>query len=198
MFESEPSTPWYRSIAVVVASALLIPPAALALFWIRKDWAARTKIVGTLAVVLIAVSYVYVFKLVRRSSANEAHYAALEQHRAQQQAAGQQAATANPAAQTAPAAATNPAQPNADPNAAAQTNETASAHAGRNYWTDFRGPTAQGHAGERGLPLTWSETENIAWKQPVPGRGWAGKAFRKGELCRWPGDDRDSCTVEKS
>lgn len=168
MFESEPSTPWYRSIAVVVASALLIPPAALALIWIRKDWAARTKIVGTLAVVLIAVSYVYVFKMVRRSSANEAHYAALEQHRAQQQAAGQQAATANPAAQTAPAAATNPAQPNADPNAAAQTNETASAHAGRNYWTDFRGPNRDGKYDEMAIVTNWpAQGLPAVWKQPI-------------------------------
>ena len=168
MFESEPSTPWYRSIAVVVASALVIPPAALALIWIRKDWAARTKIVGTLAVVLIAVSYFYVFKMVRRSSANEAHYAALEQHRAQQQAAGQQAGTANPAAQAAPAAATNPAQPNADPNAAAQTNETASAHAGRNYWTDFRGPNRDGKYEEMAIVTNWpAQGLPAVWKQPI-------------------------------
>jgi outer membrane protein assembly factor BamB len=168
MFESEPSTPWYRSIAVVVASALVIPPAALALIWIRKDWAARTKIVGTLAVVLIAVSYFYVFKMVRRSSANEAHYAALEQHRAQQQAAGQQAGTTNPAAQAAPAAATNPAQPNADPNAAAQTNETASAHAGRNYWTDFRGPNRDGKYEEMAIVTNWpAQGLPAVWKQPI-------------------------------
>lgn len=168
MFESEPSTPWYRSIAVVVASALLIPPAALALIWIRKDWAARTKIVGTLAVVLIAVSYIYVFKIVRRSSANEAHYAALEQHRAQQQAASQQAATADPAAQAATAAATNPAQPNADPNAATQTNETAAAHAGRNYWTDFRGPNRDGKYEEMAIVTNWpAQGLTAVWKQPI-------------------------------
>lgn len=40
-------------------------------------------------------------------------------------------------------------------------------------WTEFRGPTGQGHSRESGLPLTWSETENIAWKVPVPGRGWS-------------------------
>ena len=40
-------------------------------------------------------------------------------------------------------------------------------------WTEFRGPTGQGHSRERGLPLTWSETENVAWKVPIPGRGWS-------------------------
>jgi len=40
-------------------------------------------------------------------------------------------------------------------------------------WPQFRGPGGQGHSLERGLPLTWSETENIAWKVPVPGRGWS-------------------------
>ena len=40
-------------------------------------------------------------------------------------------------------------------------------------WPDFRGPTQQGHAVADHLPLTWSETENIAWKTPIPGRGWS-------------------------
>jgi outer membrane protein assembly factor BamB len=40
-------------------------------------------------------------------------------------------------------------------------------------WPEFRGLTGQGHSGERGLPLTWSETENVAWKVPIPGRGWS-------------------------
>lgn len=40
-------------------------------------------------------------------------------------------------------------------------------------WPQFRGPDGQGHSSERGLPLEWSETRNIAWKVPVPGRGWS-------------------------
>src|SRR5262245_34984549 len=43
-------------------------------------------------------------------------------------------------------------------------------------WTEFRGPTGQGHSVERGLPMTWSETENVAWKVPIPGRGWSSPA----------------------
>jgi outer membrane protein assembly factor BamB len=40
-------------------------------------------------------------------------------------------------------------------------------------WPQFRGPTGQGHATERGLPLEWSETKNILWKTAVPGLGWS-------------------------
>jgi outer membrane protein assembly factor BamB len=45
-------------------------------------------------------------------------------------------------------------------------------------WPEFRGPTGQGHAAERGLPLTWSETENVRWKVPIPGRGWSTPAIQ--------------------
>lgn len=43
-------------------------------------------------------------------------------------------------------------------------------------WPQFRGPTGQGHSATKGLPLTWSDTENVAWKVPVPGRGWSSPA----------------------
>ncbi len=38
-------------------------------------------------------------------------------------------------------------------------------------WPRFRGPTGDGHVSDGELPLTWSETENIAWKVFVPGQG---------------------------
>ena len=40
-------------------------------------------------------------------------------------------------------------------------------------WPEFRGPTGQGHSAERGLPLEWSESRNVAWKTAVPGTGWS-------------------------
>ena len=45
--------------------------------------------------------------------------------------------------------------------------------AGGETWPEFRGPSGDGHADSRGLPLTWSETENIAWKTAIPGYGWS-------------------------
>ena len=40
-------------------------------------------------------------------------------------------------------------------------------------WPQFRGPSGQGHSAETGLPLAWSESQNVVWKTPVPGRGWS-------------------------
>jgi outer membrane protein assembly factor BamB len=38
-------------------------------------------------------------------------------------------------------------------------------------WPQFRGPTGDGIAVATNLPLTWSPTQNVAWKAAVPGRG---------------------------
>ena len=38
-------------------------------------------------------------------------------------------------------------------------------------WPEFRGPGGQGHSTERGVPLEWSETQNIAWKIAGAGAG---------------------------
>ncbi len=41
-------------------------------------------------------------------------------------------------------------------------------------WPQWRGPEGQGHASlAHDLPVTWSETEHVAWKTPLPGRGWS-------------------------
>lgn len=42
-----------------------------------------------------------------------------------------------------------------------------------NRWPEFRGPSADGQAGERGLPVEWSEDKNVRWKVEIPGRGWS-------------------------
>lgn len=39
-------------------------------------------------------------------------------------------------------------------------------------WPQFRGPGAEGKA-TTNAPLTWSATENIAWKTALPGKGWS-------------------------
>jgi outer membrane protein assembly factor BamB len=40
-------------------------------------------------------------------------------------------------------------------------------------WPQFLGPAGDSHSTAKGLPLTWSETENIVWKTPIHGRGWS-------------------------
>jgi outer membrane protein assembly factor BamB len=49
---------------------------------------------------------------------------------------------------------------------------TSLAGAGEN-WPEFRGPTGDGHAAAQGLPLRWSEKENIIWKTPIHDKGWS-------------------------
>lgn len=38
-------------------------------------------------------------------------------------------------------------------------------------WSSFRGPTGMGTSDAKGLPETWSQSENIAWKTKLPGPG---------------------------
>ena len=38
-------------------------------------------------------------------------------------------------------------------------------------WPQFRGPTGDGIATTTNLPVTWSPTQNVAWRASVPGRG---------------------------
>ncbi|MFM8733975.1 MAG: PQQ-binding-like beta-propeller repeat protein [Pirellulales bacterium] len=41
-------------------------------------------------------------------------------------------------------------------------------------WPQWRGPAGDGHAPTaHDLPVEWSETEHVAWKTPLPGRGWS-------------------------
>ena len=49
-------------------------------------------------------------------------------------------------------------------------------------WPQFRGPDGQGHALVGGLPLRWSETENVTWKVPVEGRGWSSPVVLGNEI----------------
>lgn len=45
------------------------------------------------------------------------------------------------------------------------------AHSAAAEWPQFRGPGGQGTTSEKNLPLTWSDTENVAWKTELPGFG---------------------------
>ena len=38
------------------------------------------------------------------------------------------------------------------------------------FWNQFRGPTADGKSPSLNLPVQWSETRNICWKTPHPGK----------------------------
>ncbi len=51
-------------------------------------------------------------------------------------------------------------------------------------WPEFRGPTGDGHAdaGVAGLPLHWSETNNVKWKTEIPYRGWSTPVVMDGQV----------------
>jgi len=61
-------------------------------------------------------------------------------------------------------------------------------NAARADWPDFRGPFADGHVVAPGnakpaeLPLTWSETENVRWKTPIPHVGWSTPVVMDGQI----------------
>ncbi|HSE38051.1 MAG TPA: PQQ-binding-like beta-propeller repeat protein [Blastocatellia bacterium] len=55
--------------------------------------------------------------------------------------------------------------------------------ASKHNWSQWRGPEGNGISSETNLPAEWSDTKNIKWKTPIPGRGhsspvvWDNKIF---------------------
>ena len=49
-------------------------------------------------------------------------------------------------------------------------------------WPQFRGPTGQGHAEVDKAPLSWSVSENVAWRQELPGEAWSSPVLSDGKL----------------
>ncbi len=41
------------------------------------------------------------------------------------------------------------------------------------HWPEFRGPTGQGVADVKVVPLQWSETQHVTWKTPIHGKAWS-------------------------
>jgi len=56
------------------------------------------------------------------------------------------------------------------------------------FWPEFRGPNGDGHASAPGdtkllgVPLHWSETNNIKWKTEIPHRGWSTPVVMAGQV----------------
>lgn len=49
-------------------------------------------------------------------------------------------------------------------------------------WPQFRGPDGQGHSLAEGLPVMWSESENVAWKTAIPGEGHSSPVIADGQI----------------
>jgi outer membrane protein assembly factor BamB len=66
-------------------------------------------------------------------------------------------------------------------------------------WPQWRGPDGQGHAAAaRDLPVTWSETENVAWKTPLGGRGWSSPVIGDGRIWLTTAIEREATTGKKA
>jgi outer membrane protein assembly factor BamB len=50
-------------------------------------------------------------------------------------------------------------------------NTSAALSAADANWPQWRGPEGAGVSAERNLPEEWSETKNVKWKTPIPGKG---------------------------
>jgi outer membrane protein assembly factor BamB len=49
---------------------------------------------------------------------------------------------------------------------------TAALFGGEN-WPEFRGPRGDGSSTAKGLPVKWSDTENVKWKTAIEGKAWS-------------------------
>lgn len=161
MFESQDTTPWYRSRSALVGASVCCAALVLALF--------------------------YQFYGYRYFNNRDAHYSELERHRAQQAAltgnepppaalpAGQPAANQNaPATPGQPAVAQGTATAAASGNSPAangpEANHSSAPAASRNYWTNFRGPNRDGRYEESAVKVNWPAGGlKPMWKQPVGG-----------------------------
>ncbi len=64
-------------------------------------------------------------------------------------------------------------------------------------WPQWRGPDGQGHSDARDLPTTWSETDHVAWKTAIPGRGWSSPVIADGHVWMTTAIDRPADTTTK-
>ncbi|MDQ1590359.1 MAG: outer membrane protein assembly factor BamB [Pyrinomonadaceae bacterium] len=164
MFESQDTTPWYRSRSTMIGASVCFAALALALF--------------------------YHFYGYRYFSGREEHYSELERHRAQQAALATNETPPATAAATDPAAASNQNAPAAaavevpgqqaanatvaangqDANHTAAPASSVASSSSRNYWTNFRGPNRDGRYDERAVRVNWPAGGlKPMWKQPVGG-----------------------------
>lgn len=184
MFSQQDSTPWYHSPISLIVASILLPPVGLVLLWTRARTPLATKALGTLAILALPLVYLYAFNSFRYQS-NDEHFAALEQHRAEQAAVQDTTSARDGAAVAQPE---NTAQAEASPGADGNTENAPeaakeAAHATRNYWTNYRGPNRDGLYNEMKISTNWAANGlPVLWKQPI-GIGYAsfvvadGRAF---------------------
>lgn len=170
MSEQHQSQPFYRSLPFIVIVSILLPPVGLILLWMRRDWHENMKLIFSALIIALGLGYfsLYYFVFKTRHS-NEAHYSELDKQRELQR---QQFGNQSDQTQNQPTApnANNQTQPGQQQNNAQQQGgqTTDTAHAARDYWTDFRGPNRDGVYQELTIRTNWSGLTPM-WKQLVGG-----------------------------
>lgn len=187
MFEQKHNAPWFRSLPFVLVASLLFPPLGLALLLTNREADAPLKTLGSVLIVMLGGLYLYLFLGPGSNPNTEAHYDALERHRAEQkmnaltgeqlppavadqaqapQGTIQQPLTGGEAQTVATGEVASTAA------AATQGSEQARSRSQgrRNYWTDFRGPGRAGRYDEMAVKTTWPAGGlPLLWRQPVGG-----------------------------
>ncbi len=160
---------------LVLLASILFPPLGLALLWMKRNTENDKKLLGSVGIVALGAIYIFAFAklgvfswVFTRPDPNvEAHYSALEQHRAKQrEEAGASGATPEVIAPT--EMATTPATA---PNAPAATTTPATNIGAKTYWTNYRGPNRDGRYDEMKVLTNWEGLKPL-WKQPI-GAGYA-------------------------
>ncbi|HVF89747.1 MAG TPA: PQQ-binding-like beta-propeller repeat protein [Blastocatellia bacterium] len=174
MFVQE-SAPWYRSTPALLLASLLLPPLGLILLWSNPRTNKQAKLIGSLCIVLLGAGYLYLLlgtsltsgMFVRNPEA-EAHYTALERHRAEQRGASPDSSAASAATAaplTEPSAAPGDGAPAVPADAAPVAAKSSLAS-----WTDFRGPGRAGLYPGNNIRTDWpSGGLPEMWRQPVGG-----------------------------
>ncbi|MBA4065177.1 MAG: serine/threonine protein kinase [Isosphaera sp.] len=49
-------------------------------------------------------------------------------------------------------------------------------------WSQFRGPTQDGHAAAARPPAEWDNTKNVTWRKELPGNGWSSPVVAGGKV----------------
>ncbi len=172
------SIPWYRSRAGLWLTILLVPPAGLALLWMRTGTSVGRKILGSLVVAAAAVTHlVFWFGLhmeldgtgmrpIFAFGKREAHYQSIEQSRQEQRQSPEPAGAAS-LVETKAVATSQPAA-----------SEPASAEAS---WTDYRGPARDGRSAETILTKWPAQGLPRLWRQPSGG-GYASLVVAGGRV----------------
>lgn len=188
------SKPWYRSEPALLLAAVLLPPLGLVLLWLRAETRISRKVLGSLAIGVLAIAHLVLFFGLRMEMDGtgmrpifsfykpESHYAAIDRSRAEQRGPVAEAA-ASPTSAQAPAESSGQRE-GLDAQAATENPGAEISRSVRGaYWTDYRGPRRDGHYEEMEILTEWpSGGLPRLWRMPIGG-GYAsfviadGRAF---------------------